>query len=53
MNWFVIIGLTIAALALILYLLQVNLKDKKEYEKQVNEDYKKTKDEEDELDPGE
>jgi hypothetical protein len=38
------------ALALIIYLVIRNQKDRKEFEKLMNTDYKKTKDEEDELD---
>ena len=49
MNWTIIILVGLAALMLIVFLVRRNLKDEKSYEKQVNENHKKTKDEEDEM----
>lgn len=51
MNWNIIIIVGILALALIIFLVNRNLKDEKSFENQLNEDYKKTKDHEDEIDP--
>ncbi|MEP7322915.1 MAG: hypothetical protein ABI761_13400 [Saprospiraceae bacterium] len=50
MNWNIIIVVGVIALALIIFLVNRNLKDEKSFENQLNEDYRKTKDEEDELD---
>lgn len=49
MNWMTIL-FGLIALALIIYLVIRNQKDRKEFEKLMNTDYKKTKDEEDEMD---
>lgn len=49
MNWMTIL-FGLLALALIIYLVIRNQKDRKEFEKILNTDYKKTKDEEDEMD---
>jgi FtsZ-interacting cell division protein ZipA len=46
MNWTVLIIFGIVALALIIFLVVRNQKDEKDFEKQVNNDYHKTKDEE-------
>ncbi len=46
MNWPIIIIAGIAAVALIIFLVVRNQKDEKEFEKQLNNDYHKTKDEE-------
>ena len=46
MNWTVLIFVGIAAIALIVFLVIRNLKDKNELEKKLNEDYRKSKDEE-------
>ena len=54
MNWPVIILFGIAAIALIVFLVIRNQKDEIEFENQLKEDYRKTKDEEGdiEIDPG-
>ncbi len=49
MNWYLILGIVFASIVLIIYLVMINLRDKKEFEQQLNSDYKKTKDEEDEM----
>ncbi|HLG39936.1 MAG TPA: hypothetical protein VI461_09720 [Chitinophagaceae bacterium] len=46
MNWSVLIFAGIAAIALIVFLVIRNLKDKNDLEKKLNEDYRKSKDEE-------
>ena len=46
MNWTVLIFAGIAAIALIVFLVIRNLKDKNDLEKKLNEDYRKSKDEE-------
>ena len=46
MNWPVLIPLGIAALALIVFLVWRNLKDEKQFENQLKNDYPKSKDEE-------
>jgi hypothetical protein len=46
MNWPVLILFGIAAIALIVFLVVRNQKDEKDFEKQINNDYHKTKDEE-------
>jgi FtsZ-interacting cell division protein ZipA len=48
MNWAVIIVVGIAAIALIIFLVIRNQKDEKDFEKQVKNDYHKTK--EDDID---
>jgi hypothetical protein len=45
MNWPVIIFVSIAALALIVFLVKRNIKDEKNFEHQLNNDYPKPKDE--------
>lgn len=49
MNWYLIIATFAVLLALIVFLVSRNLKDKKEFEEQMNENYKKAKDTEDEM----
>jgi hypothetical protein len=49
MNWYWILGAIIASTILLIYLVRTNIRDKRELEKQLNSDYKKTKDEEDEM----
>ncbi|MES1198166.1 MAG: hypothetical protein ABUL41_02710 [Chitinophagaceae bacterium] len=49
-NWSLIIILGIAALALIAFLVIHNRKDEKVFEDQLKKDYRKTKDEEDDID---
>jgi LPXTG-motif cell wall-anchored protein len=46
MNWPIIIGVGLLLLALVVFLIRRNMKDEKEFEHQVNEDYHKSKDEE-------
>ena len=43
-SWFVIAIVIIAAICLVFFLAKRNVKDKKELEKQLNEDYEKPKD---------
>ncbi len=49
MNWQLLIIFGIAALALLVFLVVKNLKDKKELENKIKQDYKKTKDEEGDI----
>jgi FtsZ-interacting cell division protein ZipA len=53
MNWTVIIIVGIALVGLIVFLVRRNVKDEKEFEKQQNNDYRKTKDEEGDIDADE
>jgi FtsZ-interacting cell division protein ZipA len=46
MNWPVLILLGILALALIIFLVWRNLKDEKQFEDQLKQDYRKSKDSE-------
>ena len=46
MNWPVLVLFGIAAIALIVFLLRRNVKDKKQLEEKIKHDYPKTKDEE-------
>lgn len=46
MNWYIIISAGIAAILLIWFLIKRNMKDEKTFEKEANQDYQKTKDEE-------
>ncbi len=46
MNWVFIIFFSIAVIALIVFLIIRNLKDEEVFEKQLNNDYPKSKDEE-------
>jgi len=46
MNWPVLIVIGIGALALIIFLVWRNLKDEKQFEDQLKQDYPKSKDEE-------
>ena len=50
MNWTVIIIVGIALVALIVFLVQRNVKDEKEFEQQQNNDYHKVKNEEGDVD---
>ena len=43
MNWYIIIAVGIAVLALLYFLVKRNLKDEEDFEKQVKEDYPKPK----------
>jgi len=46
MNWPVLIAVGIIALALIIFLVWRNLKDENQFEDQLKQDYRKSKDEE-------
>jgi hypothetical protein len=46
MNWLVLVIFGIAAIALIVFLIRRNIKDKKQLEEKIKQDYPKTKDEE-------
>ena len=46
MNWPFLVVFGLAAVALIVFLVRRNQKDEKKFEKQLNEDYHKSKDEE-------
>ena len=50
MNWPAIIIVGIIAIALIAFLTWRNVKDEKEFEKQLKDDYRKSKDEEGDTD---
>lgn len=50
MNWPVLIIVGIVALALIVFLTSQNIKDEKKFEKQLKDDYHKSKDEEGDTD---
>ncbi len=50
MNWLLIIPFGIAVIALIVFLVRRNIKDEKEFEEQLKNDYHKTKDEEGDAD---
>ncbi|MEP7254848.1 MAG: hypothetical protein ABI666_03675 [Ferruginibacter sp.] len=49
MNWFILIPVGIALIALVTFLVMRNQKDEKKFEQQMNNDYHKSKDEEDEV----
>lgn len=53
MTWPVLIIVVIAAIALLIFLVKRNQQDKKEFERQLNQDYHKIKDEEGDTDPEE
>ncbi len=46
MNWPFLVLFGLAAVALIVFLVKRNQKDEKKFEKQLNEDFRKSKDEE-------
>ena len=50
MNWLLLIFFGIAVVALIIFLVRRNVKDEKQFEDQLNNDYHKTKDEEADTD---
>jgi FtsZ-interacting cell division protein ZipA len=50
MNWLAIILIAIGALALIIFLAIRNQKDERKFENDLNKDYRKSKDEEDDID---
>ena len=50
MNWLVTILIIIAALALIVFLIIRNQKDKKDLMNKLNNDYRKSKEEENDID---
>jgi hypothetical protein len=49
MNWPVLILFGIAAIALIVFLIARNVKDEKEFEDKIKNDYKKPRDEEGDI----
>ena len=49
MNWLVLIPVGIILIALIVFLIVRNQKDEKKFEQHLNDDYRKTKDEEDDT----
>ena len=53
MNWPLIIVVGVAAVALIVFLAVRNQKDEKQFENQLKNDYRKTKDEEGDAEIGE
>ena len=50
MNWYVLIPVGIGAVALIVFLVIRNIKDEKKIVDQFKNDYRKSKDEEDDVD---
>jgi ABC-type lipoprotein release transport system permease subunit len=50
MDWLLLIAVSIGAVALIVFLVVRNNKDKNQLEKQLNSDYHKSKDSEDDID---
>jgi hypothetical protein len=50
MNWQLLVIFGIAVLALLIFLIAKNLKDKRELENKIKQDYKKSKDEEGDID---
>ena len=53
MNWLVLIPVGIGAIALIVFLIIRNQKDKKVFENQLNNDYPKPKDDESDVETDE
>jgi uncharacterized protein YoxC len=51
MNWTAFIFIAIAIIALVIFLVARNLKDKRDFENQLNNDYHKSKDQEGDEDP--
>ena len=49
-NWPYIFLVSLLSLAFIIFLIRQNRKDQKQLEKKLNEDYRKTKDEENDVD---
>ncbi len=50
MNWKALITVALLLIALVIFIIRKNLKDEKEFEQQLNEDYRKSKDAEREED---
>lgn len=50
MNWPIIIIFSVAALALIIFLIVRNQKDETDFEKQLNRNYRRPRDEEGDID---
>jgi preprotein translocase subunit YajC len=50
MNWFILIPFAIVVIILIIILIKRNQKDEKSVEDQLNNDYRKSKDEEGDID---
>jgi hypothetical protein len=53
MNWLVLIPVAIALIALVVFLIKRNLKDEKDVEELLNNDYPKPKNDESDVDPEE
>ena len=53
MDWIILIIVVIAALALLIFIVKLDQQDKEDFERQLNQDYHKTKDEEGDTDPEE
>jgi large-conductance mechanosensitive channel len=50
MNWFAIIAVSIIVIALVVFLIVRNIKDEKEFERKLNQDYHHSKDVEGDVD---
>ena len=50
MNWTVIIVVGVALLALVVFLVRQNFRDEKKYESQLKNDYRRSKEEEGDID---
>jgi hypothetical protein len=50
MNWLIIIPVGIVVIALLIFLIRRNQKDKRDFEKKINNDYDKPKEEEGDID---
>jgi len=50
MDWPLIITVALAALAVVIFLLVINLKDEKKFENQIENDYRKRKTDEGDID---
>ena len=50
MNWVILIPVFIAIAALVMFTIKKNQKDEKEFENQMNNDFPKSKNEEDDVD---
>jgi hypothetical protein len=50
MNWFILIPFAVAVIVLVVYLVKRNLKDETKLEDQMKNDYRKSKDEEGDID---
>ena len=50
MNWFILIPVAIALIALVIFMIRRNQKDEKKFEEQLNNDYPKPKEDEKDVD---